>query len=62
MNDTNATTPVAIRFTVQEWQTIANVLADGTFRVVAPLLSSLQRQVEEALRAQAPAAPTAPPS
>jgi hypothetical protein len=45
---------VAVTLKVSEWNLVAGVLAEGVFRVVAPLIGQIRDQVLAALNAKPP--------
>jgi len=44
----------AVKMTVDQWKLVCSVLQEAPYRVSAPLISEIDRQVNEAVRPQHP--------
>lgn len=45
-----ADTPISITLQLQQWRALCEVLAEGPFRVVSPLMGAIDRQCAEQLQ------------
>lgn len=59
MSDTQqqipATTPLTVSMPLQQWQTLLEILADGQFRKVSPLIGAIEQQCRAGLEKAMPA-------
>lgn len=47
MEPIEATAPITITFTAMQWSQALNVLAEGPYRIVAPLIAEITAQAEK---------------
>jgi hypothetical protein len=51
----NPDTNIAVSLTASEWNVVLQLLAEGPYRVAAPLISAIQKQAMESQNAAPPA-------